>query len=126
LVFCQECGKENPDSYKYCAECGAMLIQAKTLTQESKIMRKGEVKEKSKRKDPWVAALLNFIIAGLGMAYVGQYAKAVLSFIIVWICGFISVLAFNNVFILAVVGNIFVIAWSYDEAKKYNEKIEYN
>lgn len=125
LVFCTKCGTENPVDAKYCAGCGSMLVQTQTTTKTPEKTLKEETKKKSNRKDPWVAVILNIVIAGLGMAYIGRYAKAVLSFIIVWICGTISVLIFNNVFILAIVGYIFIIAWTYDEAKKYNEKLGY-
>jgi hypothetical protein len=28
-VFCQKCGKENPEDNKFCKECGASLVQTK-------------------------------------------------------------------------------------------------
>jgi len=73
---------------------------------------------KEKWKSPTGAAFLNILIAGLGFAYISEWTKAVLSFIIVWIFGIVSVLVFGNVFILAIVGYILVIAWTYDVAKK--------
>ena len=101
----------------FCAECGTKITGTGNINVEEK---------KLKRKDPWVAVLINLLIAGLGMVYLGRYAKAVVSFIIVWIAGTISLLLFNNVFILAIVGYIFIMAWSYDETKKVNMERGYH
>lgn len=111
MAFCRDCGMEIDDNARFCPECGTEIKETATINVEEKQM---------KRKDPWAAVLLNLLIAGLGMVYLGRYAKAVLSFIIVWITGIISVLLFNNVFILAIVGYILIMAWSYDETKKVN------
>jgi len=111
MAFCRDCGMELVDNARFCPECGTEIKETATINVEEKQM---------KRKDPWAAVLLNLLIAGLGMVYLGRYAKAVLSFIIVWITGIISVLLFNNVFIVAIVGYILIMAWSYDETKKVN------
>lgn len=124
MIFCRNCGYENPDNSKYCAECGKLLENTNKTNEATEKVKNDD--QKDKRKDPLGASLLNLIIAGIGMAYLGQYAKAVLSFIIVWFCGALSIIIFKNVFILAIVGYIFIIAWTYDEAKKYNKEQGYD
>lgn len=126
MVFCTKCGKQNIEGAKYCEDCGELINRPRKVITTTKKVRKGDIKQENKRKDPWVAVLINLLIAGLGMVYLGRYAKAVLSFIMVWIAGVISVLVFNNVFILAIVGYILVMAWCYDEAKKVNLERGYN
>lgn len=104
MVFCSKCGVENSNGAKYCQECGESLQNTEN--------------EEKEWKSPTVSAFLNILIAGFGFAYIGEWTKAVLSFIIVWIFGIISVFMFGNVFILAIVGYILIIAWTYDVAKK--------
>ena len=78
-----------------------------------------------REKSPAGAAVLNLIIAGAGFIYIQEYAKAVLSFIIVFIAGIISfVLGLS--FLLSVLALIFVMAWSYDETKKFNKNLYNN
>lgn len=111
MVFCNECGFENPDGAKYCQECGKK-INKNVKTSEVRITKKEE-------KSPLGAAALNLIIAGAGFAYIHEYAKAVLSFIIVFVAGIISsLLGFSVLF--GILALIFIMAWSFDETKKYN------
>ena len=109
MVFCSKCGLENQSEAKYCQECGEMLNKQSTPNKEI---------TKEKWKSPTGAAGLNLLIAGLGFAYIGEWTKAVLSFIIVWISAVISLFVFNNPFILPIVGYILIMAWTYDVAKK--------
>ena len=75
-----------------------------------------------KEKSPGGAAVLNLIIAGVGFIYIHEYAKAVLSFIIVLISGIIG-FAIGLSYLLSVLVLILVMAWSYDETKKYNKNL---
>jgi uncharacterized membrane protein YvbJ len=112
MVFCNECGFENPDGAKYCQECGKEVNKdVKTSVSPNNT--------KTEQKSPLGAAVLNLIIAGAGFVYIHEYAKAVLSFIIVLVAGMISsVLGFSVLF--GIIALIFVMAWCYDETKKYN------
>ena|GEM_PF-1007053 len=120
MVFCTECGKENEEDAKYCSECGNTLDRPDKVTEPVEI----EKKEKVKKKSALAAVVLNIVIAGLGMAYIKQYVKAIASFIFVVILGAISYALFGNAFYLAIIGYIIVIAWTYTETKKYNENLE--
>lgn len=113
LVFCNKCGTENSDDAKYCQECG----------NEIKKYEKRDIgKRKSEEKSPIGASALNLIIAGAGFLYIQEYAKAVLSFIIVLIAGIISV-SIGLSLLFGILALIFVMAWSYDETKKYNQRL---
>jgi len=62
-------------------------------------------------------------LRGAGFVYIGEYAKAVLSFIIVFIAGMIGALLGLSI-LLGIFALIFVMAWSHDETKKYNKNLE--
>jgi hypothetical protein len=49
-----------------------------------------------KKKNPWVAAVLNFILPGIGFAYLGTNAL-VLWGIVYFICTLVGALAIHNV-----------------------------
>jgi hypothetical protein len=75
------------------------------------------------QKSPLAATGVNLLIAGAGFVYIHEYAKAVLSFIIVFISGMISALLGLSV-LFGILALIFVMAWSYDETKKYNLNLD--
>jgi hypothetical protein len=119
-IFCNKCGVENTEDAKYCQECGNEIV--KNQSNDSKI---DDIKSNNKNlneKSPLGAAALNLIIAGAGFIYIHEYAKAVLSFIIVLIAGIIG-FAMGLSFLLSVLALILVMAWSYDETKKYNKNL---
>ena len=113
LVFCNKCETENPEDAKYCQECGNEIKNDDKRAIE---------KRKSEEKSPIGALALNIIIAGAGFLYIQEYAKAVLSFIIVLIAGIISVSIGLSV-LFGILALIFVMTWSYDETKKYNQRL---
>ena len=119
-IFCYKCGVENTEDVKYCQECGNEIV--KNQSNDSKI---DDIKSNNKNlneKSPLGAAALNLIIAGAGFIYIHEYAKAVLSFIIVFLAGIIS-FAMGLSLLLSVLALILIMAWSYDETKKYNKNL---
>jgi len=77
-MYCRNCGTQIADDTKFCPECGVAQSDVGTTA------KLGEAKEKPKEKSVALAVVGNLLIAGLGMAYLRQYTKAVLSFLIVW------------------------------------------
>lgn len=56
MVFCQNCGAEHRDNNDFCAFCGESRDQSKKMDIKSE-------------KSPLLAALLNFLVWGLGYYY---------------------------------------------------------
>jgi len=56
--YCPNCGAEIKEGSKFCGSCGASLEY---------IERKSE--KVIKRKNPWAAAILNFLLPGIGFIY---------------------------------------------------------
>jgi TM2 domain-containing membrane protein YozV len=104
--FCNECGAEILKDAKFCQECGNEIKESKNIEPDSKS------NQKTDKKNPVEAALLNIIIAGLGFIYIGEYAKGLISFIAVFAVGYFLGL------IWGIIALIVVILWTYDEAKK--------
>ena len=78
-MYCTKCGAENPEDAKYCQGCGTGIkAHPKPRTEDYETS-----KNSSNEKSPLGAAALNLLIAGAGFVYIKEYAKAVLSFIIV-------------------------------------------
>jgi Predicted membrane protein len=129
MVFCTNCGKENENESQFCSNCGTELNSSseagKNINSEPNKVSvnhlansTGQKVEEKKHKSPIVYALLNIIIAGLGMALVGEYVKALVSFIIVVIA------AILGGFVLGFIALIFVMAWTAHEAREYNRRVD--
>lgn len=77
--FCSECGTKVSEEDNFCPICGANLRMAveieKPLTSVSTPI--------IKRKSPPTAAILNFLIAGIGYMYLGKWAWGILAFIFI-------------------------------------------
>ena len=129
MVFCSNCGEENENNSKFCSNCGNELNSSSKTAKNRNFESNGSIEnhptnstgqkvvvEEKAHKSP--IALLNIIIAGLGMALVGEYVKALASFIIVVIA------ALLGGFILGFIALIFVIAWSAHEAREYNRRVD--
>jgi len=113
MVSCIECGVENLEDEEYCTNCGTSLSD-----QKFEEWKKGL--STSKKKSPLAAALLNLLIAGLGFVYIKDYVKAIISFVIVFISVVLSLKIGSNTKILGFGALIFIMIWSYLEAKKYS------
>ena len=120
-IFCNKCGVENSVDAVYCQECGNELI--KYSHDELNMENIDTTKKPLTEKSPLGAAVLNLLIAGIGFVYIREYSKAILSFIIVFMAGFISGLLGISV-LLGIFALVFVMVWSYNETKKYNNNLD--
>lgn len=76
--FCSECGAEVNEEDTFCSICGFNLkgniAAIKSPTIPTKTVKK---------KNPATAAILNFLIAGIGYMYLGKWAWGILAFIFI-------------------------------------------
>ena len=104
--FCANCGFEMPKSTKFCPECGTStegVPQVVNNTNNSVV---------NSDKSPGLAALLSFLIIGLGQVYLGLTKKGIILFIAAVISGFLM---------LIVIGWItWLIVWGYAIYDAYN------
>lgn len=116
MSFCNSCGEQVPENAKFCQGCGNEIIQ--TPTNDFKTESENKSEQESKKKSPATAAVINLLIAGLGFVYIEEYAKAIVSFLIV----VIAAIFFG--FIGGILALLLVILWTYDETNKYNKNLE--
>ncbi|MFA6350220.1 MAG: hypothetical protein WCY12_04770 [Candidatus Omnitrophota bacterium] len=76
IVSCNHCGKP------VCSEC-LVLIKAENYCKECVSQKLGQ--DRQEEHSPALAALLSFIIGGLGQVYNGQVGKAALIFFTSWL-----------------------------------------
>ncbi len=67
--FCSECGVEINEGDSFCSKCGFNF--------------KRNIMTTVKKKNPATAAILNFLIAGIGYMYLGKWAWGILAFIFI-------------------------------------------
>ena len=104
--FCANCGFEMPKSTKFCPECGTSTdgVPPAVNNTTSAVANSD--------KSPGLAALLSFLIIGLGQIYIGLTKKGILLFIAAIISG---------VLMLIVIGWItWLIVWVYAIYDAYN------
>ncbi len=104
--FCANCGFEMPKSTKFCPECGTStdgVAQAVKNTNNAVI---------NPDKSSGLAALLSFLIIGLGQVYIGLTKKGIILFIAAIISG---------VLMMVIIGWItWLIVWGYAIYDAYN------
>jgi TM2 domain-containing membrane protein YozV len=77
--FCSECGMEVNEGDTFCPKCGFNL---KGNIMAIKPPAANTTKTVNK-KSPATAAILNFLIAGIGYMYLGKWAWGILAFIFI-------------------------------------------
>ena len=104
--FCSNCGFEMPKATKFCPECGnatSMVPQVANSTTAT-VLRSD--------KSPGLAALLSFLIIGLGQVYLGLTKKGIILFVLAIISG---------ILIFVLIGwIIWVLVWVYAIYDAYN------
>lgn len=100
----------------YCPECGKELISSKAEVCPNCGVRLKEIV--INQRNPVIAALLSFLIGGLGQIYNGQFGKGVAYFIIEMICVASTLILIG--FILTPIWWIVGIGDAYMSAKKIN------
>jgi TM2 domain-containing membrane protein YozV len=103
--FCSNCGKSIDEKAEICPHCGVRVKEAPTHTHVEK-------------KSTGIAAVLSFLIPGLGQIYNGQIGKGIL-FIIVGVILFLTIFIFIGI-ILYPLFWIFNIYDAYNTAKQIN------
>lgn len=104
--FCANCGFEMPKSTKFCPECGNATDNAPQVINNTN----GTVMNAD--KSPGLAAVLSFLIVGLGQIYLGLTKKGIILFVAAVISG---------VLMLFVIGWItWLIVWVYAIYDAYN------
>ncbi len=103
--YCSNCGKKIDTKAEICPKCGVRVAHSR-----EKIAK--EVKSSG------LAAVLSFILPGLGQIYNGQIGKGLL-FIILLIVSVLSILILIGIILLPVFW-IYNIYDAYDTAKKIN------
>ncbi len=98
-MFCSQCGAENPDGARFCGKCGAAMAAAAPAPAPGPAdtvrggggaapapvavnnSGSGMSTATPTGKTPWVAALLSFIIIGLGQVYNADFKKGAAMFV---------------------------------------------
>lgn len=104
--FCSNCGFEMPKATKFCPECGNATSMAPQVVNSTTatVLRSD--------KSPGLAALLSFLIIGLGQVYLGLTKKGIILFVLAIISG---------ILIFVLIGWIlWVIVWVYAIYDAYN------
>lgn len=104
--FCANCGFEMPKTTKFCPECGTSTDGVpQVVNNNNKAIVNSD-------KSPGLAAVLSFLIIGLGQIYLGLTKKGIILFVAAIISGFLMLL---------VIGWItWLIVWGYAIYDAYN------
>lgn len=105
--FCSNCGEIIAKSAEICPDCGVRQAGTSVIPAE---------------KNPAIAAILSFVITGLGQIYNGQIAKGILLHVGMWFAIIIAVFFFWLIIPLffPLVLWVFNIWDAYDQAQKIN------
>lgn len=108
--FCSNCGFEMPRGSKFCPECGASTSRAANAGTTNQV--------RNTNKSSGLAAILSFLIIGLGQIYLGLTKKGILLFIGAVISG---------VLMFVLIGWItWFIIWIYSIYDAYNSAEKMN
>ena len=84
MTYCSKCGTENEDNDMFCGKCGQRLKQPEETKEPQPEKASNEIEVERwtetktvKQKSVGIGVLLNFIITGLGLVYVYEYAMGV-------------------------------------------------
>ncbi len=116
--FCPNCGYKMPKGLKFCPVCGSPTSNAPQVN--NTVNNTGNFVV-NKEKDPTLAAILSFLIVGLGQIYLGLTKKGILLFIGAIISGFLMLILIGFVTWLLIWG--YAIYDAHNSAKKMNNGI---
>ena len=86
MTYCTNCGKAVEETDSFCQNCGKSTKAKESFTSKMET----EAEKFMANKDPFIAAILSFIIPGLGQLYNGDFKKSLIfqaAYIISWILG---------------------------------------
>lgn len=127
-MFCQKCGKSNPDHARFCENCGAPLQQAppqvyqqpvpayqqQPVYQPPAYQQAPPAIPRGAIRSPGIAGVLSFVCCGLGQLYNGETLKGIGLFI----AAIIASAIYNFLGFIVVIVAVFD---AYSTAKKINE-----
>ncbi|WP_458405433.1 zinc-ribbon domain-containing protein [Methanobrevibacter sp.] len=111
--FCTNCGFELNDSLKFCPECG---------TPTSNAVQKTNFQITNTQKSAGLAAVLSFLIIGLGQVYLGLTKKGIILFLLAIVSGFLMFILVG--FVLWLLIWAYSVYDAYNSAEKMNNGIE--
>ncbi len=115
IRYCHSCGAELKDDSRFCGDCGADYSQAAVMEDRRKYKNADRLIFPTRKKYPWLAAVLSFLFGGLGQVYLGQIMMGIV------------IMAIDIVAIFTTVGvGYFIIMiasviYAYKDAKKLEE-----
>lgn len=151
MVKCKNCGYEADDGAKFCKNCGAEIVQEELIeVEQTKFCSNcgfelpGEVKfcpacgfsttSKAQASNPnavcnpnksaGLAAVLSFLIIGLGQVYIGLTKKGILLFIAAIVSGVLMLILIGWILWLLVWGYAIFDAYSSAEKMKQGIPVE--
>ena len=98
-MFCENCGNELEENAKFCSKCGTQVNNAFFIKKE---------------KNMYIALILSFLFAGLGMIYAGNTKKGLIFIALRIITAVIGVFIYIFIFIS-------MLIWAYSLYETYNE-----
>lgn len=113
--FCSNCGFEMPKASKFCPECGTTAERVPPVMNTTTIVVPSN-------KSSGLAALLSFLIIGLGQVYLGLTKKGIILFLLAIISGVLMVVLIGWITWLLVWG--YAIYDAYNSCEKMKKGIE--
>lgn len=112
--YCSNCGIEMDSLTEHCPKCGVKQVSPPDyqVTYQKNIQN---------QKSPGLAAVLSFLIVGLGQIYNGQIAKGLFLLLGAIISGVLMLILIG--FIFWIVIWLYAIYDAYDTAKKINSGV---
>jgi len=92
MPYCSNCGNAMEGNALFCANCGN---QSEAKNESFKEKMEYEADKLMRNKDPFIAAILSFVLPGLGQVYNGDFKKGLM----IQIC-FIFSCIFSGIFFL--------------------------
>jgi len=113
--FCSNCGFEMPKASKFCPECGTTAERVPPVMNTTTIVVPSN-------KSSGLAALLSFLIIGLGQVYLGLTKKGIILFLLAIISGVLMMVLIGWITWLLVWG--YAIYDAYNSCEKMKKGIE--
>ena len=113
--FCSNCGFEMPKASKFCPECGTTAERVPPVMNTTTIVVPSN-------KSSGLAAVLSFLIIGLGQVYLGLTKKGIILFLLAIISGVLMMVLIGWITWLLVWG--YAIYDAYNSCEKMKKGIE--
>ncbi len=113
--FCSNCGFEMPKASKFCPECGTTAERVPPVMNTTTIVVPSN-------KSSGLAALLSFLIIGLGQVYLGLTKKGIILFLLAIISGVLMMVLIGWITWLLVW--VYAIYDAYNSCEKMKKGIE--